>query len=168
MKKLAVKKSNAQITKEPAKKEENQTKKPTQEFSIRASHLRLAPRKVRLVANLIKGLSLDEADDQLTFNHKRPAVYLRKLIKSAKAAASHNYNLTDDGLYIKNILVNEGPTLHRFKPAAHGTAHPIRKRSTHLVMIIAKKENFQEESKIKKMLPKLIAKKQINNKTKAK
>jgi len=120
--------------------EPKQEKKLITEFKLSAGHLRIAPRKVRLVTDLIKGLNLQGAEEQLAFLPKKAAVYLKKILKNAQAIASHNYNLAREDLYIKNILVNQGPTLHRFKPAAYGMVHPIRKRSTNLILTIAKKD----------------------------
>ena len=134
--------------------------KEVNEFIVRAKFLRIAPRKVRLLANFIRGLTITEVETQLSFSPKRASIFLKKILKEAVATADHNYNLKKENLYIKKILVNEGPTLHRFRPAAHGAAHPIRKRSTHLEMVIAKSGEEQAgPKKSKGLLKKLGLKK---------
>lgn len=127
------------IKTETEKSQVSPKKEAVNEFVIRARFLRISPRKMRLVTNLIKGMSIEEAQVQLTFNPKRASVFLLKMLVNAEKTAVHNYKLEKENLYIKNILVNQGPTLHRFKPAARGAAHPIRKRSSHLEIIVAKR-----------------------------
>lgn len=124
-------------------------KEEVSQFVVRSNFLRISPSKVRLVANLIKGLPMAEAQTQLIFNPKRASSFLLKILKNAESTAIHNYKLEKEDLYIKNILVNQGPTLHRFKPVARGAAHPIRKRTTHLEVVIGKKLE-KEDKKIKK------------------
>lgn len=125
--------------------QKNVKTKEVKEFKIRARFLRIAPRKVRLIINLIKGLTLTEAEQQLSFSPKRAAVFLKKILKSIEATAAHNYNLAKEDIYLKNIIVNQGPTLHRYKAAAYGTVHPIRKRSSHLEIVVAKQEDQKEK-----------------------
>ncbi len=135
--------------------------KEIKEFKIRANFIRISPRKIRLVANLIKGLTFEEAWQQLIFQPKRASKFLKKILKTVEATATHNYYLAKEDLYIKNILVNQGPTLHRYKAAAHGSAHPIRKRSSHLVIFIAKQEQLGEkQKKVKKVFERLGFKKE--------
>lgn len=138
-------------------------KKAVKDFTIKSRFLRIAPRKVRLVANLIKGLPLITAEEQLDYLPKRASRFLKKVLKAARATASHNYNLNQDDLYIKNILVNQGPTLHRYRAAAYGMVHPIRKRSTHLIMTIALKELLAKTADKKSLMKKLGLRKQSEN-----
>ena len=92
--------------------------------------------KIRLVANLIKSMPIDKALDQLQFINKLAARPVAKLIKSAMANAEHNFELAKDNLFIKEITVGEGPTLKRWLPRAHGRATPIRKRTSHINLIL--------------------------------
>ena len=94
-------------------------------------HLRMGPRKVRLVADLIRGKDVEEALSILQFANKRSAVPLAKLLKSAVANADQK-ELDIDRLYIKAITVDGGPTIKRFRPRAMGRATPILKRTSHV------------------------------------
>lgn len=103
------------------------------------AHLRglhIAPQKVRLITDLVRGLDIGEADAQLAYAAKRAARPIRKLIASAAANAEHNFALRRDNLFVAQILVNQGPTLHRYQPRAFGRAAPIRKRSSHVTVIL--------------------------------
>lgn len=91
---------------------------------------RQSPRKVRLVANLIKGLHINDALTELDFLAKRAALPLQKLIKSAVANAVNNDGKKEESLIIKNITVDKGLTLKRFMPVSRGSAHPIHKHTS--------------------------------------
>ena len=99
--------------------------------------LRISPRKTRLVADLIRGNSVDEAVYTLMVTRRAACEPLRKLVESARANAE---DLSDDvdleSLYIKEIYVNEGPTLKRFRPRAMGRATRINKRTSHVTCIL--------------------------------
>jgi large subunit ribosomal protein L22 len=155
--------SNKETVKAEAVKVEKDGKKIIERFVVRARFLRIAPRKIRLLAGLIKGLPLIQAEIQLTFNPKRTSQFLAKVLKEAIATGEHNYNLAKEDLFIRNIIVNEGPTIHRFKPAAHGMAHPIQKRSTHLEMIL---EKIKEKPEAKKTGKGVLDKLGFNKKNK--
>lgn len=99
----------------------------------------MSPKKVRLVADAIKGLSAEDALVRLQFIHKAPAPILAKLVRSALANARHNSNLTDDLMMVKSIIVGEGVALKRWKPAAFGSAHPYKKRASHVKLILGLK-----------------------------
>lgn len=100
---------------------------------------RQSPRKVRLVTELVKGKSLAEALTTLQFTIKRASDPIYKLIRSAAAnAEKQGENL--DALFIKNITVDEGVTMHRYMPRAQGRATPIRKRSSHVTVTLSKKK----------------------------
>ena len=122
-------------------------------------YLRIAPRKVRLVAGLIKGLSVEKAEYQLKYCLKRSGADVLKLLKSSKANATHNYHLDPKDLYIAKINVTDGPTLKRTMPRARGTAYLIRHRSCHVTLTLKP----IDEKKIKKIDTKDIVK---NTKTK--
>lgn len=107
------------------------------QVTARLRNLRMAPRKVRLVVDLIRGLSVDAALQQLTFCHKEAALPVMKLLKSAMANAEHNNQADLSTLRVAKIVADAGITLHRFQPRAHGSAAPIRKRSTHITLILS-------------------------------
>lgn len=99
-------------------------------------NLRMSPRKVRLVADLVRGLPVGEADAQLAYLSRAAALPLRKLLASAVANAEHNAKLSRANLYVGQIAVNQGPTLKRFRPRAFGRAAAIRKRSCHVHVVL--------------------------------
>lgn len=106
-------------------------------------YLRRSPRKTRLVADLVRGDSVRKALDKLAFLNKGSAVDVAKVIKSAAANVRDKFEserLDNDNLFIKAIFVDEGPVLKRIQPAPQGRAHPIRKRSSHITVIVSKKE----------------------------
>jgi large subunit ribosomal protein L22 len=103
----------------------------------------IAPRKMRLVADLVRGMAVDKALNVLKFTPKAGAEPVRKLLVSAIAnwEAKNEGTRVDDGkLFIKEAYVNEGRTLKRFQPAPQGRAHRIRKRSSHVTLILDTKE----------------------------
>ena len=112
--------------------------------------LRMAPRKVRLVVDTIRGLPVEKAEYQLTFLEKRATAPVFKLLKSAVANAENNFKLKKDNLYIKRAIAEEGPTLKRFQPRAFGRATPIRKRSTHILIVLEEKVGKEKEELGKK------------------
>lgn len=97
-------------------------------------YFRMSPRKVRLIANLIRGLTVTEAEQQLRFSTKRAAKPILKLLKSAIANAGNAS--TSKQLYISEIRVDPGPTLKRWRARARGRAAMIRKRTSHIKIIL--------------------------------
>ncbi|MBI2415704.1 MAG: 50S ribosomal protein L22 [Candidatus Kerfeldbacteria bacterium] len=106
------------------------------EVTAQLRQLRIAPRKVRLVANVIRGLSVIDAETQLLYLDKRAAAPLLKLIRSAASNAEHNFKMKRDDLVVKKIQVNKAVTLKRWKPRAMGRATPIAKQSAHVVVVL--------------------------------
>lgn len=106
------------------------------EVKAKLKFIRMSSTKIRLVANLIRKLPVAKALDQLQFINKLAARPVAKLIKSAMANAEHNFELVKDNLFIKEITVGEGPTLKRSMPRAHGRATPIRKRTSHINLVL--------------------------------
>ena len=100
-------------------------------------NLRIAPRKVRLVIDLVRGMKVDEALNQLAFNPKAASLPVAKLIKSAAANAEHNFQADVSTLRIAKITADGGPTLSRSRARAHGSAAPIRKRTSHITIILS-------------------------------
>lgn len=102
--------------------------------------LRIAPRKVRAIADTLKGMTVAEARTQLQFRPRVASLPLAKLLKSAAANASHNAGIANpDTLIIKNITVDEGRPLKRFMPRAMGRASAIKKRTSHISLTLGKK-----------------------------
>jgi large subunit ribosomal protein L22 len=106
------------------------------EIKAKAKHIKASPRKVRLIVDLIRGLRVDQALDQLTFVNKKATGSVEKLVKSAIANALNNFELKEDNLFIKEIRVDEGPTMRRWQPRARGRACPIRKRTSHINLVL--------------------------------
>ena len=104
--------------------------------TVKLRHLHIAPRKVRLVANLIKNLPANEAEAQLMVLPKRSAEPILKLLKSGVANMVNNRKLDPEKLVIEKITVDEGPTLKRHMPRAFGRASMIRKRTSHVKIIL--------------------------------
>jgi large subunit ribosomal protein L22 len=106
------------------------------EVKARLRYLRMAPRKVRLVADLIREKSVEEAEKILSFTKKRAALPLLKLLKSAMANAKHNFNLNEKNLFVSKILVNEGPRLKKIFPRARGRADIKQKKMSHVTIVL--------------------------------
>ena len=104
-----------------------------------AKTVRIAPRKARLVADLVRGKSVVDAIVILANTPKAASPIIDKVVKSAAANAINNHMMNEEDLYIKEILVNEGPTLKRFRPRAKGSASPIMKRTSHISVVLAEK-----------------------------
>ncbi|MDZ7726649.1 MAG: 50S ribosomal protein L22 [Candidatus Campbellbacteria bacterium] len=101
---------------------------------------RQSPRKVRLLADLIRGKRADEAQRTLEFTPKRASQTLNKLIDSAVANARHNDNKKPEDLYVSEVRVDEGFTLKRFRPRARGRATRLRKRTSHIYLTLDEKK----------------------------
>src|SRR3989338_1118001 len=106
------------------------------EVKAKAKFIRMSPTKIRLVANLIQKMPVEQALNQLQFINKLASGPVANLIKSAMANAEHNFELAKDNLFIKELTVNQGPTLKRSMPRAHGRATPIRKRTSHINLVL--------------------------------
>ncbi|MBI4821557.1 MAG: 50S ribosomal protein L22 [Deltaproteobacteria bacterium] len=98
--------------------------------------LRIAPRKIRLVAEMVRGKNVEEALNILRFTRKRSARHLTKLIKSAVANADQKGGVNVDRLYVGRLLVDGGPTLKRWRPRAMGRATPVRRRVSHITVVL--------------------------------
>ena len=101
---------------------------------VRASarYLRVAPRKARLIADQVRGLSVPEAQELLDFSTRSAALDIRKLINSAAANAENNHDLVADEMKIVEIRVDQGPTLKRWRARARGRATRIEKKTSHI------------------------------------
>jgi large subunit ribosomal protein L22 len=107
------------------------------EIKANVKYVRMSPKKIRLVAGLVRGLDVKNAIDQLAFSGKKAALPVIKLIESAIANAEHNYELSKGNLMIKELRVDEAPMLHRWTPKAHGRATTIRKRNSHISVTLS-------------------------------
>lgn len=113
-------------------------------------YLRLAPRKVRAVLDVIRGLDVVSAEAQLIHLPKKASQAVLKLLNSAVHNALNRYFLKKEDLYIQEIFADEGPTLYRWFPRAFGRATPIRKRSSHLTIVLSAKKKAGVKEKIKR------------------
>ena len=111
------------------------------------NYLRTSSRKVRLVADLIRGMDVKEAENQLKFLTKRAAEPILKLLNSAAANAQHNFNIEKDNLFVSEIQVNEGPPLKRWRARAMGRAAQIMKRTSHINLVLETKKAVKAKKK---------------------
>ncbi len=121
-------------------KKQNKSLLGSRQATARLRYLHIAPRKVRLVADLIRGLPAQEAEAQLLLSANRASTPLLKLIRSAVANAKNNLNLEEQKLFIKELRVDGGPKLKRWIPRARGTATPIHKQMSHITVVLAELE----------------------------
>ncbi|WP_425807846.1 50S ribosomal protein L22 [Desulfitobacterium sp. Sab5] len=105
-----------------------------------ARYVRISPRKVRQVVDLIRGKQVNDALAILQFTPKGATEPVTKVLKSAVANAEHNLELDADELFVTEIFVDQGPTLKRIKPRAMGRADQIRKRSSHITVVVGEKK----------------------------
>ena len=108
-------------------------------MAYKASHkfCRIAPRKARLVADLIRGRGVADALTELEFSKRRGAYFVQGVLKSAIANAENNNNLSADSLTVKSAIIENGPVLKRFKAGARGTAMPRRKKMSHIRIVLS-------------------------------
>ena len=105
-----------------------------------ARTVRIAPRKARLVVDLIRGKQVGEAVAILRHTPKAASPVVEKVLKSAVANAEHNYDLDINSLVVSEVFVDEGPTLKRFRPRAQGRASAINKRTSHITLVVSEKK----------------------------
>lgn len=104
-----------------------------------ANYIRIAPRKVQLVVDLIRGKAVGDAIAILRHTPKAASPVVEKLVNSAVANAEHNYSMDPNKLVISEIYVNQGPTLKRFRTRAMGRASRINKRTSHITVVVSEK-----------------------------
>jgi large subunit ribosomal protein L22 len=111
------------------------------EARAQARYVRVTPMKARRVVDLVRGMDATEAQAVLRFTPQAASVPVGKVLDSAIANAAHNYDHPDaSSLVISEAYVDEGPTLKRFRPRAQGRAYRIRKRTSHITVVVASKE----------------------------
>jgi large subunit ribosomal protein L22 len=125
------------------------------EIKASLNHLRMSPRKARLVLDVVRKMPIEKALEQLQFLNKLAAEPIKKLIESAIANAEHNFSIERSNLYIKEIKADGGMTLKRWMPRAHGRATTIRKRSCHIKLTLAEivESGKKEARKVKVEAP---------------
>ncbi len=102
-----------------------------------AKYIRQSPYKVRRVLDLVRGLPVEEARDVLALTERRAADPVTKVLESAVANAEHNFALDADELFVAEAYADEGPTLKRWRPRARGRATRIRKRTSHITVVVS-------------------------------
>ena len=112
-----------------------------------ARDLHIAPRKLRLVSNMVKGMRVADALTQLEFTNKKGAEIVAKLLKSAVANAEHNFSMSADGLYIQSISCDMGKVMKRYFPRARGSAFVIRRKLSHLNLILEEKAGAKKKAR---------------------
>src|SRR5690625_5659092 len=111
-----------------------------------AKSVRIAPRKVGLVIDLIRGKNVGEAIAILQHTQRGASPTIEKVLKSAIANAEHNYEMDTDNLVISEAYVNEGATMKRFRPRAQGRASSINKRTSHITVVVTEKKRSEEHT----------------------
>ena len=108
--------------------------------SATLKYARISSRKVKIVADLIRGKDVSEALAIVKFTPKAASEIIEKLLKSAIANAENNHNMKSNNLYVDQIYANQGPTLKRIRPAAKGSAVRIRKRTSHITIVLKERQ----------------------------
>ncbi len=156
MEKKEIKKLNNNSAKKSISSEKaKDAKKSTDvisEVTANARFIKISPRKTRLVIDQLRGLDVQKALDQLNFLNKAAVRPVVKLINSGVANAENNFQIDKNDLYIKKIIANDGPVLKRWRPRAHGRATMIRKKTSHIELVLgvrlgAKQKFVKKEEK---------------------
>ncbi len=131
-------------------------------MAVSASYkmIRITPRKFRLVADMIRKQPVIAAKVMLESSSKKASRAMHKLLNSAIANATNNQNLSTDELFIASLIVNEGPTLKRYRPSDHGRSHQILKRSSHVIITLDVNPMVAKPKPTKKATPLVPAKPQ--------
>ena len=117
------------------------------EVTAKLSNFRTSPRKVRQVADLVRGKNATQAEAILLFTVNKSARHIEKLLHSAMASAKHDFQLDALNLYVSKITVDEGPKLKRWHPMSRGRAYPIIKRTSHIVLVLSERVPTVKEAK---------------------
>ncbi len=119
-----------------AQRRENAEKRP----HATAKYIRISSRKVKVVIDLIRGKSVDEAEAILMYTPKAASEPTLKVLRSAIAFAENNLDMDRETLYVAEVFANQGPTLRRYRPRSRGSASRIRKRTSHITIILDEKK----------------------------
>lgn len=122
--------------------------------------VRMSPRKVRLVADAIRSLSIDQAFQVLEATQKRSAMPIMKTLQSAIANATANNNLEVSNLIIESVIVNEAQALKRFHPSSRGRVHPYKKKGSHITIVL-KEKTIKVEKNVKEDKPAVVEAKDV-------
>lgn len=124
-------------------------------MNAKLSNLRISPRKVRIVADLVRGKTMNQIDTMLSYLPKKSSDPILKLVKSAFSnAKAQNSNIDPEKTIVKSIMVDKGLTMKRFMPRAFGSATPIRKKSSHVIVVLGEKSEKTKNNKEKIMIKK--------------
>ena len=123
------------IKEKALKRKENRDQRP----KATAKYIRMSPRKVKAVIDLIRIKKIDEAQAILVNTPKAATQPVLKVLNSAAANAENNLGMSRDNLYVAEVYANQGPTLKRYRPRSHGRATRIRKRTSHITIILDEK-----------------------------
>lgn len=104
-----------------------------------AKHIRISPRKIKPIADLVRGKRVEEAKAILKFTPRKGAKILLKVLESAAANAENNHEMNSDELYVSEVYANQGPTMKRFKAGSMGRANPILHRTSHIGVVVKEK-----------------------------
>lgn len=121
-------------------KQETMQNEVVQRAVATLKYARISSRKVKIVADLIRGKNVDEALAIVKFTPKAASEIIEKLLKSAIANAENNHGMKSNNLYVAEIYANQGPTLRRIRPAAKGSAVRIRKRTSHITIVLKERD----------------------------
>lgn len=110
------------------------------EVIARSRFIRRGPRKARLVADMVRGMRVEEALTALQFAPQHAAHDVAKTIRSAAANAEHNFELSRDELWLKTIMIDDGPTMKRIRPVSRGSAHQYFHRTCHITVVVEDRE----------------------------
>jgi large subunit ribosomal protein L22 len=130
-----------------------QDKSQIKEVKAFARYIHVSPRKLRLVADLIRRQQVSTALEQLRFSSKSAAIPLAKAINSAVANAVHNFNLNKENLFVKAITIDQGPVFKRYAPRAQGRAFVERKRTSHINVVLEAREQKKTRRSIFSLRP---------------
>jgi large subunit ribosomal protein L22 len=136
------------------------------EIKAKGKYLKISPKKARLVIDLIRNKDASEALDYLKFIPKKASHLIAKVLKSAISNAEHNFNLKKENLFIKEIFINQGPVLKRWRARAFGRAAEIRKKSSHLEIILKEKVPSPKIKSIKQKQEKPVLEENLEIKSK--
>ena len=124
-----------------------QDKSTIKEVKAFARYIHVSPRKLRLVADMVRKRQVDYALEQLRFSSKNAALPLAKAINSAVANAVHNFNLNKENLFVKTITIDQGPVYKRYAPRAQGRAFVERKRTSHINVVLEAREKTKKTNR---------------------
>ena len=136
----------ADLEKAPAKRAPKVIAAPLPGARAQARYAHMGPRKARRVIDMVRGMKAVDALDVLRFTPQAASEDIYKVVASAIANAEHNEHLDRDALWISEAYVDEGPTLKRFRPRAQGRAYRVRKRTSHITVVVEAREQAPRSS----------------------